>query len=59
MPEDGLVDGAADIFQGLKKAEDYHSEMNSAHYENWIRFVQNNITQFQFKSNKPANKFTV
>ena len=39
MSEDGLVDGAADIFQGLKKAEDYHSEMNSAHYENWIRFV--------------------
>lgn len=38
MSEDGLVEGAADIFQGVKKADDYHSEMNSAHYENWIRF---------------------
>ena len=39
MSEDGLVDGAADVFVGIKKAEDYHAEMNSAHYEDWIRFL--------------------
>lgn len=37
MSEDGLVEGAADVFEGVKKATDYHQEMNSDHYEEWIR----------------------
>lgn len=38
VSEDGLVDGADDVFVGVKKAADYHAEMNSTHYEDWIRF---------------------
>ena len=36
VSEDGPVEGAADTFKGVQKADDYHSEMNSAHNENWI-----------------------
>jgi hypothetical protein len=43
VSEDGLVDGAADVFVGVKKAEDYHSEMNSLHYEDWIRSVNDTM----------------
>ena len=38
MSEEGLVEGAADVFVGVKKSEDYHTEMNSQHYEEWIRY---------------------
>ena len=31
VSEDGPVEGAADTFKGVQKADDYHSEMNSAH----------------------------
>ena len=36
VSEDGLLEGAADIFIGQKKAEDYHSEMNGVHFEKYI-----------------------
>ena len=36
VSEDGLLSGADDVFVGVKKAADYHSEMNGMHYEDWI-----------------------
>lgn len=37
VSEDGLLDGADDIFFGVKKAEDYHTEMNGEHFEDYIQ----------------------
>ena len=37
VSEDGLLQGADDVFVGVKKAEDYHSEMNGEHYEEYAR----------------------
>lgn len=37
VSEDGLLEGAEDVFIGVKKAEDYHSEMNGLHFEDYVR----------------------
>eukprot|EP00116_Pleurobrachia_bachei_P005441 sb/3465703/ len=38
MSDDGLVDGAADVFVGVKNSKgDYHHEMNGEHYEKWMK----------------------
>jgi len=44
MSEEGLVQGAADVFEGVKKPGDHHQEMNSDHYEDWIRWVMHVCT---------------
>ena len=44
MSEDGLLEGAEDVFVGVKKAEDYHSEMNGEHFEDWIQLVHIHYT---------------
>ncbi|XP_026324028.1 uncharacterized protein LOC113233205 [Hyposmocoma kahamanoa] len=35
--EEGFVDGGLLIFKSKKKTEDYHDEMNSDHFEEWLR----------------------
>ena len=37
VSEDGLLKGAQDVFKGVKKAADYHSEMNGLHFEEHLR----------------------
>ena len=37
VSEDGLLVGADDVFIGVKKAKDYHSEMNGEHFENYLK----------------------
>ena len=37
MSDDGLVDGAADVFVGVKNSKgDYHHEMNGKHLHSYI-----------------------
>ena len=33
--EDGFLEGCGECFEGKKNTNDYHNEMNSAHFENW------------------------
>lgn len=37
--EEGFVDGGLLIFESKKKTEDYHDEMNSEHFEEWLRGI--------------------
>ena len=34
--EDGFLEGCGECFEGKKNTNDYHNEMNSAHFENWF-----------------------
>jgi len=37
MSEDGMLEGADDVFIGQKNSPDYHSEMNGIHFEEFIK----------------------
>ena len=39
MSQDGLVAGAELVFEGRKKAQDYHEEMNGEHFEEHLKYV--------------------